>query len=235
MTSRLFFIHHSCYLWEGNDAFLLFDYAGEGDVGSLLKESPNKPLYILATHSHSDHFSPSVFEEFQQHYGGCKYIFHSELKGIVGNKANTTFLNTGETYSDTFLKIKAFGSTDIGGSFFCEVQGLKMFHSGDLNNWHWNEEANDDYITQYENDWKRELRVLSKGIQYLDLLMFPTDLRLGRDYLKGLQELLAKITVKYLAPMHLNGVLDPKELEELAHKEHSVLLLPYPYISRQLL
>ena len=35
------------------------------------------------------------------------------------------------------VKIKAFGSTDIGISFLVSVDGVDIFHAGDLNWWHW--------------------------------------------------------------------------------------------------
>lgn len=57
---QLHFIIHSCYLWEGEETFLCFDY-GEGDPHRLLAHTPSKPLYILCTHSHHDHYTPHLF------------------------------------------------------------------------------------------------------------------------------------------------------------------------------
>lgn len=234
-TMTLYFIQHSCYLVEGSNAFYLFDYFGEGDPHTILSKAPEKPLYILTTHSHHDHYSPAIFKEF----GGrdLHYIFHSELRDKVPSDqlCKVHFLETGESYKDNHLWVKAFGSTDVGGSFYCKVEGLSLFHAGDLNNWHWNEEADDRYIRQYEAAWQAELTRLTAEVTQLDLLMFPTDLRLGKDYLKGLRELLDLISIRHLAPMHLNGQLNPSELEALARQHHFNLLLPQPLTARQLL
>lgn len=213
---------------------ILWDYYGEGDVASLLAEHPKHKLYIMATHSHGDHYSPCIFDaHFTSHTGGVEYIFHEELRESV-RREGVIFLATEGEWSDEEVKIKAFGSTDCGGSFYVEVEGYRIFHAGDLNNWHWNEEAAEVYIQLYEADWQRELRRVSESIHALDLLMFPTDLRLGRDYLKGLRELLAVVEVKYLAPMHLNGKLDPAELQGLCDQHQANLLLPEPLKRRAL-
>lgn len=224
--SQLYFIHHSSYLWVGTDAMILWDYYGKGEVASLLAQYSEKRLYIMATHSHGDHYSPVLFSpQFAQHRGGVQYIFHRELEEVVARE-EVVFLETEEEWTDGVVRVKALGSTDCGGSFYVEVHGLQLFHAGDLNNWHWNEEADEEYVELYEAQWQRELRRLTTSIEALDLLMFPTDLRLGRDYLKGLRELLAVVTVKYLAPMHLNGTLAPEELEALCRAHGITLLLP---------
>lgn len=228
----LYYIEHSSYLVEGSKAFILFDYFGQGTPQKVLSKAPEKPLYILTTHSHYDHYSPVVFKAFEGRE--VHYLFHSELRDKVPSKqlSKVHFIETGASYDDSYLTVKAFGSTDIGGSFYCKVDGATLFHAGDLNNWHWNEEAEEPYIRQYEAAWQAELSRLTTEIKELDLLMFPTDLRLGKDYLKGLRELLNHISIHYLAPMHINGQLDPEELQALAQKEHFTLLLPQPLSPR---
>lgn len=226
------FIHHSCYLVALPKALLLFDYfeeQGEEEQAtgqhllSLLQRGEQRPLYIFCSHSHADHYAPIVHSLFRQYAGGVRYIFHEEVRASVPEqyRPEVLFLSTGTFAELEGLKIKAYGSTDIGGSFYIDVEGYRLFHAGDLNNWHWNEEASPEYIAQYEADWRRELARLVADRVELDLLMFPTDLRLGKDYLKGLRELLQVIPVGLLAPMHLNGVMHSwAELEELCKVYH---------------
>ena len=54
---KITYIHHSCFLAETESACLLFDYF-EGELPAIPE---NKPLYILASHNHHDHFSEAVF------------------------------------------------------------------------------------------------------------------------------------------------------------------------------
>ena len=52
---KVTFIKHSSYFVELHSCCLLFDYT-EGAVPET-----EKPLYVFASHSHGDHFSPAVF------------------------------------------------------------------------------------------------------------------------------------------------------------------------------
>lgn len=232
MSSRqLYFIHHSSYLFVGSECLLLFDYYGKGDILPLLDKLPKYPLYLFCSHSHADHYHPMVHTYFVKHPEQVHFIFHQELRERVPHEYHdeVIFVQTGEEIVVDGLKVLALGSTDEGGSFFIHEHGYQLFHAGDLNYWHWNEEASPYYIQLYEEAWQRELALAQKHIASLDLLMFPTDLRLGKDFLKGLEQFLSKIPVKKLAPMHLNGVLsDFSVIEHVCSKHQTRLLIPVP-------
>ena len=98
--------------------------------------------------------------------------------------------------------MKAFGSTDEGGSFLLEWNNLRIFHAGDLNNWHWNEEVAKEESLSYENNFLCELELLAEESDRLDLVMFPVDPRLGSDYMKGATQVISRIGVRYFLPMH---------------------------------
>lgn len=237
MNRDLYFIHHSSYLYVSASSMLLFDYYGTSSIQDLIAQYPEKHLYIFSTHSHGDHYSKDVHTLFREHPAGVSYIFHEEVRHAVPQKYQdeVTYIDTGEEKSRDSLKVKAYGSTDLGGSFYIEDETFRIFHAGDLNNWHWNEEASLEYIQIYEEQWHKELAVLQRDGLSLDLLMFPTDLRLGKDYLKGLKELMAVVPCKNLAPMHLNGTLtDSSELESVCEKNSTRLLLPQPMTRRSL-
>ena len=51
------YIHHSAFLVETDSACLLFDYF-DGDLPPIPEE---KPLYVLSSHIHGDHFSEKIF------------------------------------------------------------------------------------------------------------------------------------------------------------------------------
>lgn len=223
---------------------MLYDFYGETEesrkgVLDLIGKHPDYLLYIFCSHSHGDHYSPIVFELFNEHKGGVTFIFHEEVRPSVPTERirDVFFLGSGNAGTFGPLSVKAYGSTDIGGSFYVEEWEYYMFHAGDLNNWHWNEEAETHFVRQYEAQWKTELDAIVMDKPRPDLLMFPTDLRLGKDWLKGLKEFLEVIPVRVLAPMHLNGELRAEHKAELQAvcDEHSVeLLLPEPFVLREL-
>ena len=55
---RIVYIHHSGYYIEMDNFQLLLDYY----EGSLQMLKTEKPLIVLASHSHGDHFSPKIFK-----------------------------------------------------------------------------------------------------------------------------------------------------------------------------
>lgn len=231
---RVIFITHSTYLIDTGRHYLLFDYFRDiegGDTLSSFMERPDSPLYVFCTHSHGDHYAPAVFG-LDTGRRPVHYVFHSEVRVTVPERCRdrVVFLDTGERCSIDDVEVRAYGSTDAGGSFYVKVgddKPFSLFHAGDLNNWHWNEEANDHYIRLYEAAYESELERFRHAPIALDLLMFPTDLRLGRDYLKGLRQFLAIVSAEYLAPMHLNGVLEDRgELTELCATHEMTLLFP---------
>ena len=66
------------------------------------------------------------------------YIFSKDiLKHRRATREDATYINKGDVYEDPNIRIEAFGSTDVGISFLIDLQGIRLFHAGDLNNWHW--------------------------------------------------------------------------------------------------
>lgn len=204
----LTYIYHSCYLLETAEVNLLFDFfkdsgdkPGKGIIHDrILKEE--KPLYVFASHFHPDHFNREILE-WSCKRGAIQYIFSQDI--LENHKASAdeaTFLNKGDTYQDDRLYVKAFGSTDVGSSFFLKIGGKLLFHAGDLNNWHWKDESTPEEIKEAEDFYKRELDDVAKEIRQLDVAMFPIDPRLGTDFMRGAIQFISRIHVKTILPMH---------------------------------
>lgn len=94
-------------------------------------------------------------------------------------------MKKGEVYEDELLKVHAFGSTDVGVSFLIEVDGKKVFHAGDLNNWHWMDESDEPEWKGYEKNYFHELEFIMDYTREMNLVMFPVDFRLGKEYMRG--------------------------------------------------
>lgn len=78
----------------------------------------------------------------------------------------------------------------------------RIFHAGDLNNWHWEEESTPEETQAYEHHFLEELDTLSAFTSYVDLAMFPVDPRLGKDYTRGARQFIQKIQTGWFVPMH---------------------------------
>jgi len=201
---KLTYIYHSGFALETNNCVIIIDFFKDsvsmhkGIVyDDLLKSTKN--IYVLSTHSHADHFNKEVLR-WKESVPDIKYIFSKEI--LDSDNKDIVFLDKLEEYSDNQIRVKAFGSTDLGGSFLIECEGKKIFHAGDLNNWHWDEESTSQEVNNAESAYLNELNILYIETAYLDLAMFPVDFRLGKNYMKGAQQFVDKIKVGLFAPMH---------------------------------
>ncbi len=88
------------------------------------------------------------------------------------------------------------------------AEGKIIFHAGDLNNWHWNEESTKEEIDEAEGFYQKELDLVAGKVKHLDLAMFPVDPRLGKDYMKGAEQFLDAIQTNLFAPMHFGEAYD---------------------------
>lgn len=207
---KLTYIYHSGFALEFDTFTIIVDYYKDtvmpfekGLIHSQLLNRPGK-IYILSSHSHPDHFNPEIIL-WKQQREDIQYIFsHDILEAGLATKKDAIYLSKLDTYEDSHLKIKAYGSTDIGISFLIQAEGKQIFHAGDLNNWHWNEECSAEESQEYETNYLKELELIAKDVTHLDLAIFPVDPRLGKDYMRGAEQFINRIQTDLFAPMHFD-------------------------------
>ncbi|MCB9018077.1 MAG: MBL fold metallo-hydrolase [Prevotellaceae bacterium] len=206
-SPHLTYIYHSGFAIETTRCLILIDYWEDtinnvqGWVHSKFLTSP-KVRYILSSHAHHDHFNPQILRWKREH-PDIQYIFSKDIlnAGLV-QADDAIFLQKGESFQDENILIQAFGSTDIGISFVLETEERKIFHAGDFNNWHWDEESTEEEIRLAETSFLRKLKILAKAYPTFDLVLFPVDPRLGRNYSKGASQFIDTIKTKTFIPMH---------------------------------
>lgn len=201
---KLTYIYHSCYTIEGKQCSVIIDYFKDSEDIYIQRSLPSFPgkLYILSSHWHPDHFSRKVLE-WKKIRPDAEYIFSKDiLKKKLVSPEDAAFLIKGDIWQDENIYIKAFGSTDVGISFLIKTEGKNIFHAGDLNNWHWDEESTPEEIQSAERHFLKELKTLAHDINHLDLAMFPVDCRLGKNYMRGPEQFMDTIQTDLFAPMH---------------------------------
>jgi L-ascorbate metabolism protein UlaG (beta-lactamase superfamily) len=201
---KLTYVFHSGFVIEGEKATVIFDYfkdSGDAYIHRRLTSFPGQ-VYVFASHWHPDHFRGEVLQ-WKQQRPDIKYIFsHDILEKGLADRSEACYLEKGQVWTDDRLSVRAFGSTDVGVSFLMEMEGQRIFHAGDLNNWHWNEESTEEEIRQCEDWFLKEVADIRQTIDYVDVAMFPVDPHLGKDYMLGAEQFVDRIRIGLFSPMH---------------------------------
>lgn len=229
---RLTYICHSGFAIETHNFTMIIDYSEDslgGKRGIVYDRLLSRPyrLYVLSTHSHEDHFNPEILE-WRKRRSDIRYIFSKDIeKEIKEPIKDLVYLEKDQQFKDDLIQINAYGSTDLGVSFKITTEKKVVFHAGDLNNWHWNEESTSNEIKEAEDAYHAELNHIAATTPMLDVAMFPVDPRLGKDYMLGADEFLQKIPTKLFVPMHFDAAFDKaKAIVPIAQKYGAEVFVP---------
>jgi L-ascorbate metabolism protein UlaG (beta-lactamase superfamily) len=204
---KINYLYNSGYAIETENNFLVFDYyldtTSEGErslsngVVGAQELKIDKNVIVFSSHSHSDHYNPIIFN-WKKTRADINYILSSDIE--TDEHFDTLHkISAYENLNINDVSIKAFGSTDIGISFLVKVDGISIFHAGDLNWWHWWDEPEEANINA-EKMFKHEIEKL-KG-NNIDIAFFPVDHRLKTYYYYGGEYFIQELAPKTLIPMH---------------------------------
>ena len=193
------FFYHSCVAVESADAYLLFDYFPIKPAFKI-PFPDNKKIYIFSSHGHSDHYSSDIFDDnFTPSL--ASYILSNDIKDTPKNK-HVLWVEPYQTYTLNNLTIKTFGTTDLGVSFLVNIDGFRLFHSGDLNWWHWEKFSKEKQEAE-KIAFQNEIDKLPKDP--IDLAFVPVDPRLGDASSLAAHYFIDKLRPKYLVPIHFHA------------------------------
>lgn len=200
---RVTYLAHSGFLVELDTVCLLFDW-WKGTLPPL----PDKALTVFVSHRHADHFNPEIFRlddgtrEVRFVLGrDIKLSTHNLAKWGVTPETAEKCVRPGrdETIFLPGTEIRALPSTDAGAAFWVRADGKSVYHAGDLNWWHYEEDSLADRRNM-EVNFKRYLEPL-RG-ETLDAAFAPLDPRLGAAFGWGFRYLLELAEVRRAFPMH---------------------------------
>ena len=196
---KITYIHHSSFLVETDNSYYLFDY----EKGCLPEMNITKPILVLSSHGHYDHYNPEIFSTLDAL--GMQKIY-AVLSEDIEAPANVNVLQVspGNEYRLCFgQKLTTFQSTDLGVAFLIEDQAQMIYHAGDLNDWVWEEES-DSYNEQMTADYRKQIKLLSEKLDHrkIDAAFVVLDPRQEKVYDRGLCYFLENIPVKTVYPMH---------------------------------
>ena len=201
MKAKVWYLAHSGFAVQTESSFLIFDYYLDEPKGGTIeqgvidpKELAEKNVIVFVSHNHDDHFNPVVFE-WQKTIPNIKYILSNDISEIP----NAIMIGPNDTVEQENLVVKTYRSTDEGVAFLVQIDGLAIYHAGDLNWWHWEGEL-DTYNMKMADDYKKQIDLLAG--ERIDLAFVPLDPRQERQYDWGIKYLLERNDVPYVVPMH---------------------------------
>lgn len=196
---KIKYLYNSGFVIEKEDLAIVIDAHIPKEKNFLWNELESsilnkEKIYFLVSHGHHDHYEEDIFKYKKEN---VKYILEKNVTNE--KKEDVKYLKKGDIFDDGTLKIKAYGSTDEGISFYIEVEGIKIFHSGDLNWWHWTGEtkAEREFAERF---FMEEINAIEE--KCFDYGFFPIDPRQGQAYYYGAKYFLEKFKVKNYIPMH---------------------------------
>ena len=202
------YYHHSGFSVASDDVLLVFDYwRGMGEkFPEALGITPEilaryQEVYVFITHEHEDHYDGVVYTWDQ--YAPVTYV----IADCLPEKARGHRMTKGsELTLSSRVQVKAYGSTDAGVSYLVTLDGMRFFHAGDLNFWHWREVSNARQIQEADEDFKGEVKDL-QGVD-MDVAFFPVDPRMGMLFDAGANYFMLTVKPRLLLPMHFWGRSD---------------------------
>ena len=203
---KVHYLYHSGYAVQLDDRLLVFDYyldKPEGEVRSLdtgviePEEIKDFDTLVFSSHRHQDHFNPVILS-WRENLPRIKYILSWDIPRRY-HTGNTVMKPGMRAFPDEGVNVFALKSTDEGVAFLVEVNGVVIYHAGDLNWWHWDEEPkswNNDMAARF----KREMEQL-KGVK-IDIAFLTTDPRQESSALLGAEYFVEHVGAKIIFPMH---------------------------------
>ena len=189
---KIQYLYHSGFRVETANHIFIFDYF-QGNV-----RMGDKDTYVFSSHGHPDHFNLQIFE-WQDQKQDINYILSDDIS-IQQKKENIFILSPYDEIQIDDVRIKAYGSTDLGVSFLIQCLGITLFHAGDFNWWYWWKDTPEE-ITKAELLFKEEVARI-KG-ESIDIAFFPVDPRLEHKYCVGADYFIQEVAPKILIPMHV--------------------------------
>ena len=191
---KITYLDHSGFAVEYKKYVLIFDWY----KGKLPEFDSEKEIYVFSSHSHYDHFDRKIFE-LENIYPNVRYVLSADItEKPVPSKV--WFVIADKEYRIGNLKVQTLHSTDAGVAFLVYVDDRIIYHAGDLNWWHWEEES-EYYNEQMRMDYQKEIHKL-KNIR-IDVAFVPLDPRQEEQYYWGLDYFMKHTDTELVFPMHM--------------------------------
>lgn len=193
---QVVYLDHSGFIAETDRSICIFDYYR----GKLPVLDPEKEIYIFVSHAHYDHYNPEILS-WKEQYPRIWYIVSDDVN-IKEKGSHLLLVEPRRDYILNSMRIHTLKSTDEGVAFLIETENRRIYHAGDLNWWHWEEEGR-IFNEMMSRKYRSEIDKL-KGMT-IDLAFVPLDHRLGDSFYLGMDYFMRRTDTKCVFPMHMCG------------------------------
>lgn len=161
---------------------------------------PAKKLLVFASHSHPDHFNREILK-LADVYPDVEYIFPKDIRiAKKEQRESEHFMRKRDEITVGDTKVKSLCSTDEGVAFLVRCEDRIIYHAGDLNWWHW-EEEDDAYNRMMRGDYQKEIETLAG--EKIDLAFVVLDPRQEEQFYWGFDWYMRHTDTKIVFPMHM--------------------------------
>lgn len=195
---KVTYIYHSCFLVETSVCYYLFDYY-RGSLPSMEKE---KPVYVLSSHGHGDHYQPKVFSLLKDMGITSICAVLSDDISMDSVPAGISCVAVGPCREYDLAPgqhLTTFRSTDQGTAFLIQTREGTIYHAGDLNDWVWEGES-ESCNKEMTRNYRAEIDKMAGTPA--DIAFVVLDPRQEKDYARGMLYFLEKVPAKKVWPMH---------------------------------
>jgi len=218
--ANIWFLGHSGWAIKTQNHFLVFDYfCNTWDrkpddscmaSGCIIPEQiKDLNVTVFSTHSHGDHYDPRIFT-WKETIPDIEYVLCWE-QDTDGNEYTLIPVHDEQKVED--MNVYVHYSTDLGGGYLIDVDGLTILHMGDHAN------GEDDLMAAFTDEIdiiagkNKEIDIVFGGIRGCSLGQ-PEQVKQGIYYT------IETLQPKLFVPMHSGGhTFNYKEFAETAKKD----------------
>lgn len=198
---KIWYLYHSGFAVETKEHFLIFDYWRNTPKGGNLadgvinpEEIKEKDVIVFSSHNHGDHYNSTILR-----WGDVIEKYRLVLSDDIPKNENALMVSPNMEYKESDFTLKTLLSNDEGVAFLLDIDGVRIYHAGDLNWWHWEGEP-DDWNGEMARIYKEQIALI--GDAPIDLAFVPVDPRLEAQYAWGIDYIMKTANVKRVVPMH---------------------------------
>ena len=203
---KVTYLNHSGILVELKNRYCIFDYY-RGELPLLDRD---KEVIVFCSHAHEDHYNPLIFELLDERRMCYQAVLANDISDEKRlSKIKYRFVEPDKCYQfDGGIQVETLLSNDSGVAFIVSSDEGTIYHSGDLNDWYWEGEPEEDNL-ELRTIYHAEIGKI-KG-RHFDVAFVPLDPRLEAHYADGLLYFLENVDCDAIYPIHYWG--DPSVIQ----------------------